>query len=121
MASLALSIGLISFLNRREELTVPNWPRESINTGMALFCAVVTPRLWPIKQLSFTLAPTVPIQITLLAVVTFRPAPWPKPILPLPVLLFESAVEPMAVFALPVVLLKSASKPLAVLAPPVLL
>src|SRR5882724_4304214 len=75
MASLALSIGLISFLNRREELTVPNWPRESINTGMALFCAVVTPRMWPIKQLSFTLAPTVPIQITLLAVVTFRPAP----------------------------------------------
>ena len=31
IASLALSIGLISFLNRREELIVPSWPAESIN------------------------------------------------------------------------------------------
>jgi hypothetical protein len=35
-ASLALSIGLISLLNRREELTVPSWLLESISTGMAV-------------------------------------------------------------------------------------
>jgi hypothetical protein len=48
MTSLALSIGLISFLYRREELTVPNWPAVSINTGMALLFPVVTLRILPI-------------------------------------------------------------------------
>ena len=43
MASLVWSIGLICSLNRREELTVPSWPAESINTGMALLFAVATP------------------------------------------------------------------------------
>src|SRR5215475_8770367 len=36
MASLALSIGSMSFLNRHEELIVPSWPLESITTLMAL-------------------------------------------------------------------------------------
>jgi hypothetical protein len=45
------------------------------------FC-VVTPRIWPIKQLLLTFAPVkfAPIQITLLAVVTLMPAAKPKPI-----------------------------------------
>src|SRR5438270_2459766 len=36
IASLVLSIALICFLNRREELAVPSCPAESISTGMAL-------------------------------------------------------------------------------------
>src|SRR5437667_5590532 len=78
MASLALSIGLISFLNRREELAVPSWPKESIRTGMTSACAVVTLRMLPIKQLPLTLRLMDPIQITLSAVVTLLPAPSPK-------------------------------------------
>src|SRR6266496_4080013 len=119
IASLACSIGLISFLNRREELAVPNWPTISISTGIAAF-TVVTPRMLPIKQLSLTFAPEVPIAITLLAVVTPRPAPNPKAMLLTPVLL-ASASKPVAVFWKPVVLFRSAPSPLAVLKTPVVL
>src|SRR6266513_2783195 len=97
MASLALFIGLISFLNRREELYVPSWPAESIMTGMASAFAVVTPRMLPIKQLLLTSAPGVPIAITLSAVVTLPPAILPKAVLELPAMLLESAPFPMAV------------------------
>src|SRR5206468_3308780 len=104
MDSLALSIGLISFFNRRDELFVPSWPAESITTGVASPIAVVTSRMLPIKQLLFTFAPGVPIQITLLAVLTPVPAKTPKAVLPAPVLL-KSASLPTAVLALPVLLL----------------
>src|SRR6266542_6843091 len=107
MASLVLSIGLISFLNRREELTVPSWPAESISTGVAAF-TVVAPKMLPIKQLLLTFAPVAPMQITPFAVVTKPPAPLPKAMLLLPVALLESASTPTAVLLLPVVLLKSA-------------
>ena len=60
-----MSIGLISFLNRWEELIVPSWPAESITTGMASAFCVATPRMLPIKQLLFTFPPALPIQITL--------------------------------------------------------
>src|SRR6266480_4145624 len=110
MDSLTLSIGLISFLNRREELAVPSWPAESIRTcTLVLACPVVTPRIWPIKQLPFRFAPGRPIAITLLAVVMLLPALAPKAVLPMPVML------------LPLVLLESALVPMAVLNPPVVL
>ena len=35
----------MSSLNRREELAVPNWPFESITTGIASMLPVVTPRM----------------------------------------------------------------------------
>src|SRR6266699_3653401 len=108
MASLALSIGLISFLNRREELAVPSWPAESIMTGMASAFAVVTSRMRPIKQLLVTFAPAVPIAITLLAVVTPLPASNPKAVLKLLVVFLSSAKEPSAVLSKPVVLRLSA-------------
>src|ERR1051326_717090 len=91
----------------------------------------------PIKQVLSTFAPEVPIQITLLAVVTADPASTPKAIFNWPVVLFwralkplagfkspvlrRSADEPMAVLAAPVVLLLSALKPLAVLLMPMVL
>ena len=61
----------------------------------------------PMKQLLSTFAPDVPIQVTLLAVVTLPPAFWPKATLPLPVLL-TSALLPTAVLLLPVSLVCSA-------------
>ena len=100
MASLALSIGLILFLKRREELAVPSWPSESIKTGMASAFAVVTPRMFPIKQLSLTFAPKDPIQITLSAVMT-KAGPMPKAVFLLPVTVCESVLLPIAVFKLP--------------------
>src|SRR6266542_6451603 len=114
MASLACSIALISFLYRREELAVPSWPAESIRTGMASGFAVVTSRMLPIKQLlsTFSPGPKAPIQITLLAVLTPKPATAPKAVLLLPMVLLGSAKIPLAVLLLPVVLLKSALKPL---------
>ena len=69
----------------------------------------------PIKQLLFTSAPDAPIQITLLAVVTLKPAPTPNAILPLPGALLPSALAPTAVLTLPTVLLASALAPTAVL------
>src|SRR4029453_8560066 len=119
MFSLALSIGLISFLNRREELIVPSCPAESIITLTALLLIVVTPRMLPIKQVLPTAAPAAPIQITLLAVKTPCPALLPRPILLLPVSLIARALAPMAVLVSPVVLLESAPTPLAVLRLPV--
>src|SRR6266545_2376824 len=108
MALLACSIALISFLYRREELTVPSWPAESISTGMASVFAVVIPRMRPIKQLLLTFAPATPIAITLLAVVTPSPATTPKAVLLLPVVLLASAPVPLAVLKKPVLLFKSA-------------
>src|SRR5215468_1816965 len=92
IASLASSMGVISFLNRREELIVPSCPAESIKTGRALGFAVATPRMLPIKQVLLMFAPATlaPIQITLLAVVTLLPDPKPKAVLPVPVMLFSS-------------------------------
>src|SRR5262245_36906343 len=121
MASLALSIGLISFLKRRDELIVPSWPTESITTGMASVAAVVTPRMLPIKQLLLTLKPTCPIAITLSAVVTPPPAKVPKAVLLLPVVLAARALRPTAVLSEPLVLSTSALIPLAVLDSPVVL
>src|SRR5436305_12685774 len=104
MASLVLSIALISFLYRRDELIVPSWPAESISTGMALFCAVDVLRMWPMKQLLVTFAPKVPIQITPLAVVTLIPAKAPKAVL-LPPVARDSAIAPIAELPPPMVLL----------------
>src|SRR6266542_5299800 len=114
MASLVWSIGLISFLNRREELAVPSWPQESIRTGIASAFAVVIPRMLPIKQLAPTFLPWVPIAITPLAVLTPSPAPNPKAVLSLPVL-NRRAATPMAVLFKPVVLRLRGCTPLAVL------
>src|SRR6266513_404479 len=121
MASLASSMGLILCLNRRDELAVPSWPVESITAGMASGFAVVTPRMWPIKQLLLTSRPGCPIQTTLLAVSILTPALKPKPVLLLPVVLLKNAPVPLAVLPEPVVLLKSAPVPLAVLELPVML
>ena len=52
MAWLAVSIGLISCLNRCDELIVPSWPSESIRMGMASTFPVVLPRIPAIKVLS---------------------------------------------------------------------
>src|SRR5207248_10524756 len=105
MASLALSIGLISSLNLREEVIVPSLPFELMKTAIPE--GDVWPKMFPIKQLSSTLFPATlaPIQMTLLAVVTFWPASLPKAILELPVVLLGSALSPIAVFATPAVLL----------------
>src|ERR1041384_1613917 len=91
----------------------------------------------PIKQVLSTFAPEVPIQITLLAVVTADPASTPKAIFNWPGVLCwgalkalsvlqtpvlrRSADEPTAVLAAPVVLLLSALNPLAVLLMPMVL
>jgi hypothetical protein len=60
--------------------------------------------MFPIKQLLFTFAPSVPIQITLEAVVMFNPAEMPKAVLESPLVLAKSAPLPMAVLEPPVVL-----------------
>ena len=44
-------ISLISVLNRREELTVPSCPSESMTTFTASATPVVTPRIAAIKVL----------------------------------------------------------------------
>src|ERR1051325_304390 len=74
----------------------------------------------PIKQVISTFAPEVPIQITLLAVVTADPASTPKAIFNWPVVLFWRALKPLAVLKSPV-LRRSADEPMAVLAAPVVL
>jgi hypothetical protein len=103
----------MSFLNRSEEATVPSWPAPSITTGKALAFCVVTPWMFPMKQVPFTFAPAMarPIQITSSAVMT----PAPKATLKLPVVLFSSELKPMAVLRSPLVLATSALTPLAVL------
>src|SRR6266566_2069111 len=101
MASLVLSIGLISFLNRFEELIVPSWPAESIITGRALAFAVVTPRMAAIKLLVWlappmrmvlasAATPLLPISILLLPVVRFKPALTPNAMLIAPVLFLSA-------------------------------
>src|SRR5262249_34731851 len=110
------SIGVISSLNRREEVTVPSLPSELMKTAVPP--EEVAPKIWPMKQLLLWLTPGEPIQMTLSAVVTAPPAPAPKPMLPPPVLLLASARAPTAVLKAPVVLLKSALSPLAVLPKP---
>src|SRR6266550_4721527 len=75
----------------------------------------------PIKQLLVTFAPELPMETTLLAVVTLVPAPSPRAVLPWPEVLKPSAPEPMAVLPLPVMLATSALSPLAVLSTPVVL
>src|SRR6266481_22248 len=99
-------MGLISLLNRHEELAVPSWPTESINTGMASALAVVTPRMFPIKQLLLTFAPGrfEPIQIALSAVVILSPASLPMAMLRLPVVLLNRDSSPTAELKLPLVL-----------------
>ena len=57
-----------------------------------------------IQVLSVTSPPIMPIQITLLAVMTPSPAPAPTPILLPPVVRLKRAALPTAVFATPVVL-----------------
>ncbi len=88
---------------------------------MASLFAVVIPRMLPIKQLLATSAPELPMEMTLLAVVTLLPAPSPRAVLPWPEVLKPSAPEPMAVLPLPVMLAMSALRPLAVLSTPVVL
>src|SRR5438552_9999660 len=51
MDSLALSIVLISLLNRTDELIVPSWPWESITTFMASAIPVVVSKMPAIKVL----------------------------------------------------------------------
>src|ERR1051326_9502450 len=118
---MAVPIGLISFLNRREELIVPSWLFESITTGSASPFWVETSRIWPMKQLLFMLAPRAAIQITPCAVVTLEAENAPRAILLLPVVLPASAVWPIAVLLSPVVLLSSAALPIAVLLLPLML
>src|SRR6266853_348594 len=130
MLSLVLSIGLISFLNRREELSVPSWPAESTRTGMALAFAVVAPRIPAIKvclwlapmRIVFdsSATPSAPISMLLSPVVRLSPAEKPRAMLLLPVLL-ASALAPLAVLKSPATLLASALAPLAVLELPVIL
>jgi hypothetical protein len=89
----------MSFLNRSEEATVPSWPAPSITTGKALAFRVVTPRMFPMKQVLLTSAPATPrpIQITSFALMTPLPAPAPKATLKLPVVFWSSEKEPIAV------------------------
>src|SRR5438477_12434654 len=89
MDSLALSIGLICVLKRREEpLVVPSLPAESINTGMKSG-ATTALRMLPIKQLWFTFAPWCPIAMQLNADVIWEPAPSPTAMLKLPLVLLR--------------------------------
>src|ERR1041384_3873049 len=111
---LAVPIGLISFLNRREELIVPSWLFESITTGSASPFWVETSRIWPMKQLLFMLAPRAAIQITPCAVVTLEAENAPRAILLLPVVLLIRARAPCAVLLAPPLLLRSAAAPVAV-------
>jgi hypothetical protein len=70
----------MSFLNRSEEGLLPSWPvAVPISTKFAF--ATVIPTILSRKQLLSTFAPILPIQITLLAVVTLPPALWPKAML----------------------------------------
>ena len=112
MASLDSSIGLISCLNRRDELIVPSCPAESTRTGVPTF-TVVAPKMFPIKQLLLTFAPELPIEITLLAVVTLTPALNPRALLLEPLILLTSAPRPIPTFVLPLVVLRSAPAPIA--------
>ena len=100
----------MSFLNRRDELTVPSCPFESIITDMASPIPVGTPRMFPIKQLLLMFAPLTwePIQMVLLAVVMALPAPKPKATFWTPVVLFRRAFSPIAVLAPPAELFRSA-------------
>ncbi len=107
------AIGLISFLNRREELSVPSWPAESIRTGMAFAFPVALPRVpamkvlvWPEPMrvvLDSPATPTLPISILLLPVVRSAPAKGPNAMFLLPMVLLKSARKPLAVLPLPVV------------------
>src|SRR5262249_2033994 len=140
----------MSSLNRWDELTVPNWPLESMTTGMASFLPVVTARIptaknevWPaglpMRIVLLSLGnPSVPMVMLLLPVMIALPAPiltamllfpvvlmpraeTPIAVLPFPVMLESKAVRPMAVFSRPLVLCESAFSPLAVLLWPVVL
>src|SRR5437899_10534445 len=98
MASLTLSIGLISLLNRREEVKWPILPVESTDTGTPS-PPTGAPKMLLIKQLLSSLRPerNAPIQITLLASATPLPAPAPTATLLKPVELFKRASKPLAV------------------------
>ena len=86
-ASLALSIGWISSLNRADEVVVPSLPLELMRTAIPLGDVEVA--MFPIKQLSSTLSPMTPapIQITLSAIETALPASNPMAMLLRPVVL----------------------------------
>jgi len=98
---------------------VPSLPSVLMKTAVPP--EEVAPKIWPIKQLLFTFIPVAPIQITLLAVVTFKAAKRSNAKLLPPVVFASSAESPIAVLPAPVVLLNSAFRPLAVLVLPVLL
>src|SRR5262249_19683198 len=124
-------IPCMASLKRREELTVPNWPLESMTTGMALLLPVATPRIPAAKNelcvigspIRMTLlseeAPWFPISMLLLPAVTAEPATTPIAMLLFPAPLFGSAWKPMAVLLLPLPLNAIASSPTAVLPDPV--
>jgi hypothetical protein len=96
----------MSRLNRRDEATV----KLDVCIDHHRYCPyLLLSKIFPIKQLLLTFAAgtLLPIQITLLAVVTLLPALAPKATLPLPVPLNASARLPTAVLS-PVVLFISA-------------
>src|SRR5262249_34939051 len=132
MASLALSIGLISFLNRREDGIggcVPSWPSLFIVTTLSVppsltpLMPAIKVRVWwiePIRVVFDSLAapPVLPMSILKLPVPMMFPAEAPKAILSAPVVLKAREPRPIAVLALPVVLRKSALRPVAVFSMP---
>jgi len=73
-------MGPMSFLNRSEEGLLPSWPVAVSISYEVRVCDSDTDDIVD-KQLLSTFAPILPIQITLLAVVTLPPALWPKAML----------------------------------------
>ena len=118
IASLALSIGLISSLKRADEVTVPSWPLAFMKTGVplgvvfpimpAIYVAVWVPWVPMRMVLASPATPRFPISILLSPVVRLLPAKLPNAMLSLPVVLAKSAKIPLAVFHAPIVLFWSA-------------
>ena len=99
MASIALSIGLMASLNRREEGTVPSFPAELTLTGAlepvivpcqipAMYVAVCVPCAPMQIVLDSAATPALPISMLLLPLVRLVPAEAPTVMSLAPVVLF---------------------------------
>ena len=120
IASLDLSMRLISSLNRFEEAATPSCPLALTTTGEPVIAVPLIPAikalLWvpcvPTRIVLVSAAtPALPISILPSPIVRLPPALMPKAMLELPVVLRRSAARPMAVLLLPTVLLESALTP----------
>src|SRR5450759_1783798 len=125
--SLSSAISRISSLKRREETMVPSCPLALTKppTPPALVAPLIPAMkvaVWPvpIRIVSDSPAPVLPMSMLLMPVARLDPALIPMAMLLLPVVRLDPAARPMAVLLEPVVLM-SAWYPVAVLLPPVVL